>query len=162
MNSPMSLGVAEMNSSDRNMVRAEQELRLIGPEQMIVPLTAEWCYSDQDPYAVTMSLCTGADELVKWSFCRELLAAALLAPAGIGDVQAWPAAASAATAEDGGGTGEKIINIVLDSPDGRARFEADAVGIAEFLARTFAMVPAGQESGYLNIDAGLAELLTQA
>ena len=72
----MSLGVAEMNSSDRDMVRAAQELRLIGPEQMIVPLTAEWCYSRQDPYAVTMSLNTGADEPVKWTFCRELLAAA--------------------------------------------------------------------------------------
>ena len=69
---------------------------------------------------------------------------------------------SSATAEDGAGTGEKIINIVLDSPDGSARFEADAAGIEEFLARTYAVVPAGQESGYLNIDAGLAELLTQA
>jgi hypothetical protein len=158
----MSLGVAEMNSSDRDMVRAAQELRLIGPEQMIVPLTGEWCYSRQDPYAVTMSLNTGADEPVKWTFCRELLAAALLAPAGIGDVQAWPAAASAASAEDGAGTGEKIINIMLDSPDGCARFEAGAAGIEEFLARTYEVVPAGQESGYLNIDAGLAELLTQA
>jgi hypothetical protein len=158
----MSLGVAEMNSSDRDMVRAAQELRLIGPEQMIVPLTAEWCYSRQDPYAVTMSLNTGANEPVKWTFCRELLAAALLAPAGIGDVQAWPAAASAASAEDGAGTSEKIINIVLDSPDGSARFEAGAAGIEEFLARTHEVVPAGQESGYLNIDAGLAELLTQA
>ena len=151
-----------MNSSDRNMVRAEQELRLIGPEQMIVPLTAEWCYNCQDPYAVTMSLYAGAGQPVKWTFCRELLAAGLLAPAGIGDVQAWPAAASAATAEDGAGTGEKIINILLDSPDGCARFEADAAGIEEFLARTYEAVPAGQESGYLNIDAGLAELLTQA
>jgi hypothetical protein len=158
----MSLGVAEMNSSDRDMVRAAQELRLIGPEQMIVPLTAEWCYSRQDPYAVTMSLNTGANEPVKWTFCRELLAAALLAPAGIGDVQAWPAAASAASAEDGAATSEKIINIVLDSPDGSARFEAGAAGIEEFLARTHEVVPAGQESGYLNIDAGLAELLTQA
>ena len=39
----MSLGVAEMSSSDRDMVRAEQELRLIGPEGLIVPLTAgDW------------------------------------------------------------------------------------------------------------------------
>jgi hypothetical protein len=162
MTSLMSLGVAEMNDSDRNMVRAKQELRLIGPEQMIVPLTAEWCYSGQDPYAVTMSLHVGADETVKWSFCRELLAAALLAPAGIGDVKAWPAAASAATAEDGAGAGEKIINIALESPDGCARFEAGAAGIEEFLARTYEVVPAGRESGYLNIDAGIAELLTQA
>jgi hypothetical protein len=150
-----------MSGSNREIVRAEQELRLIGPEQLIVPLTAEWCYSRQDPYAVRMSLDTGADEPVKWTFGRDLLAAALLGHEGIGDVQAWPAA-SAATAEDGAGAGTKILNIVLSSPDGCACFETDAAGIEEFLARTYELVPAGQESGYLNIDAGLAELLTQA
>ena len=158
----MSLGVAEMSGNDREMVRAEQDLWLIGPEEMMVPLTAEWCYSSQDPYAVTMSLHVGADEPVKWTFCRELLAVALLGPAGMGDVQAWPATMHAAAAEDGAGTGEKIINIVLDAPDGCARFEAGAAAIEKFLARTYEVVPAGQESGYLNIDAGLAELLTQA
>ena len=157
----MSLGVAEMGSTDRDMVRAEQELRLIGPEGLIVPLTAAWSYSRKDPYAVTMSLFAGADEAVTWTFCRELLAAALLGPAGIGDVHAWPAAA-VASAEDGVGAGEKILNIMLGSPDGCALFEAVAAGIEEFLGRTYEVVAAGQESGYLNIDAGLAELLTQA
>ena len=151
-----------MSSNDRDMVRVKQGLLLIGPEELIVPLAAEWCYSSQDPYAVTMLLYAGADEPVKWTFCRELLAAALFRPAGMGDVQAWPATAPAATAEDGAGTGEKIINIMLGSPDGCARFEAGAAGIEKFLARTYELVPAGQESGYLNIDAGLTELLTQA
>jgi hypothetical protein len=158
----MSLGVAEMSSNDRDMVRAEQHLRLIGPDELIVPLAAEWRYRSQDPYAVTMLLYSGADEPVTWTFCRELLAAALLGPAGMGDVQAWPATAVAASAEDGAGTGEKIINIMLGSPDGCARFEAGTAGIEKFLARTYEVVPAGQESGYLNIDAGLAQLLTQA
>jgi hypothetical protein len=161
MNSPMSLGVAEMSSTDRDIVRAEQELRLIGPEQLIVPLTAEWCYRRQDPYGVTMSLDTGADEPVEWTFARDLLAEALLAPAGLGDVQAWPAAESAGPQEDGAGT-EKILNIVLGSADGRARFEAGAAGIEAFLARTYELVPDGQESGCLDLDAGLAELLAQA
>src|SRR5215472_5669019 len=88
----MSLGVAEMNGSNRDMVQAEQELWLIGPEDLIVPLTAEWSYHSEDPYAVTMSLDTGADQPVKWHFGRDLLATALLAPAGLGDVQAWPSA----------------------------------------------------------------------
>jgi Streptomyces sporulation and cell division protein, SsgA len=166
MFSPMSLGVAEMNGSNRDMVWAEQELWLIGPEHMIVPLTAEWSYSHEDPYAVTMSLDTGADQPVVWTFARDLLATALLAPAGMGDVQAWPAAESAAAPEDGApaedGTGGKVLNIVLGSPDGCARFETDAAAIEAFLGRTFELVPAGQESGHLNLDAGLAELLTQA
>jgi sporulation and cell division protein SsgA len=151
-----------MSSNDHDMVRAKQGLWLIGPDELIVPLAAEWCYRSQDPYAVTMLLYAGADEPVKWAFCRELLAVALLGPAGMGDVQAWPATAPAASADGGAGTGEKIINIMLGSPDGCARFQAGAAGIEKFLARTYEMVPAGQESGYLNIDAGLAELLTQA
>ena len=157
----MSLGVAEMNGGNRDMIRAEQELWLIGPEHLIVPLTAEWSYTREDPYAVTMSLDTGADQPVRWTFARDLLAAALLAPAGMGDVQAWPAAESAA-AEAGAETGGKVLNILLGSPDRCARFETGAAGIEAFLARTFELVPAGQESGNLNIDAGLLELLTQA
>jgi Streptomyces sporulation and cell division protein, SsgA len=156
----MSLGVAEMSSSDRNMVWAEQELRLIGPEQVIVPLTAEWAYSRQDPYAVVMSLDTHADEPVQWTLCRDLLAAALLAPQGIGDVRAWPSASG--TSENGAGAGEKILNIVLGPPNGCARFETDAAGVEAFLARAYELVPAGQEPAYLNIETGLAELLSQA
>ena len=162
MNLPKSLGAAEMNGSDRDMVWAEQELRLMGPEQLIVPLAVEWSYSRQDPYAVTLSLDTGAEQPVQWIFARDLLASALLGPAGLGDVQAWPAAESAGPQEDGAGAGEKIVNIVLGSPDGSARFEAGAAGIEAFLDRTHELVPAGQESGFLNIDDGLADLLTQA
>jgi hypothetical protein len=158
----MSLGVAEMGGNNRDMVWAEQELWLIGPEQMIVPLMAEWSYNCEDPYAVTMSLDTGAEQPVVWTFARDLLATALLAPAGMGDVQAWPAAESAVPADDEDGAGEKVLNIVLGSPDGCARFETSAAGIEAFLARTFELVKAGQESGYLDIDAELVELLTQA
>lgn len=162
----MSLGVAEMNGSNRDMVWAEQELRLIGPDYLIVPLMAEWSYHREDPYAVTMALHTGGDKPVTWIFGRDLLAAALVAPAGLGDVQGWPSTGSAGPAEDGAGAGasagEKILNIVLGSPDGCAFFEAGATGVEAFLAQTYEVVPAGQESGYLNLDAGLAELLTEA
>ncbi len=160
--SPMSLGVAELNGSNLDMVRAEQELWLMGPEHVVVPLMAEWSYSSQDPYAVQMSLDTGADRPVQWSFARDLLSGGMLAPAGMGDVQAWPAARSTVALTDGPDAGDKVLNILLGSPDGSARFETGAAGIEAFLARTFELVPAGQESGYLNLDAGLAELLAQA
>jgi hypothetical protein len=158
----MSLGVAEMNGSNYELIWTEQELRLIGPDDLIVPLAAEWSYSSQDPYAVMMSLDTGADQPVKWTFARDLLVTALLAPAGMGDVQAWPSTESADPLSGGADAGEKLLNIKLGSPDGSAHFEADAAGIEAFLARTYELVPAGQESGYLDIDAGLAELLAQA
>jgi hypothetical protein len=141
-----------MGSINRDTVSARQDLRLVGPGHVIVPLTAGLSYSRQDPYAVRMSLDVSLDEPVVWAFDRDLLAAALHAPAGIGEVRAWPSAKDQ----------EKILNIVLGPPSGRARFEASAAGIEAFLAQTYELVPAGQETACLDIDAELAELLSQA
>jgi hypothetical protein len=152
----MSLGVAQMSSSSRSAVAAKQDLRLIGPDDLIVLLTARLRYDRRDPYAVKMSLDTGLGKPVEWTFGRDLLAAALHAPQGIGDVRAWPSVAPAAA---GTGADEKIVNIELGPPDGYARFEASAAGIEAFLARTYALVPDGQETACLSLDAELAELL---
>ena len=149
-----------MSNTSRGTVSAEQDLRLVGPGQVIVPLTADLNYSQQDPYAVRMSIYAGADEPVDWSIDRDLLAAALHARQGIGDVRAWPSAASA-PAGKGTDAEEKILNIVLGPPGGCARFEASAAGIEAFLARTYELVPAGQESACLDLDTELIELLSQ-
>jgi hypothetical protein len=158
MNSLMSLGVAEMSRTNRGTVSAEEDLRLFGPDDLIVALTVGLHYSRLDPYAVRMSFGTGIGEPVEWAFSRDLLAAALHAREGIGDVRAWPSAASGT----GTGTGEKILTIVLGPPDGFARFEASAARIEAFLARTYALVPVGQEAACLDLDAEIAELLNQA
>jgi hypothetical protein len=158
----MSQEVAEMSNTSRGTVSAEQDLRLIGPGHVIVPLTADLNYSREDPYTVMMSIYAGTDEPVDWSIDRDLLAAALHARQGIGDVRAWPSAASALAAKEGARAGEKILNIMLGPPGGCARFEASAVGIEAFLARTYELVPAGEESACLNLDAELIELLNQA
>jgi hypothetical protein len=157
----MSQGVAEMSSTSRGTVSAEQDLRLIGPGHVVVPLTADLHYSREDPYAVMMSIYASAGEPVDWSIDRDLLAAALHTRQGIGDVRVWPSAASA-PAEEGADAGEKILNIVLGPPGGCARFEASAAGIEAFLVRTYELVPAGEESACLNLDAELTELLSQA
>jgi hypothetical protein len=107
---------------------------------------------------------------VEWVLARDLLAAGLRASEGIGDVRAWPSAASCdpAAAGAGAGTGvgaaagSGILNIAMSSPFGQAQFETSARAVEEFLARTYAVVPAGQEPAYLDIDADLAELLSQA
>jgi len=150
-----------MSSSDS--ILAEQGLRLVGPGHTIVPIMAGLCYRRQDPYAVTMAFgVADAGEPVTWTFARDLLAAALHGPEGIGDVRAWPSAAPADQAAGEASEGEEILNIVLGSPSGRARFEAYAAEIAAFLARTYQLVPAGQEPAFLNLDAELTELLGQA
>jgi len=143
-----------MSSSNRGTVSAEQDLRLLGPDGVIVALPVGLHYSSQDPYAIRMSFDAGTGEPVKWTFSRDLLAAALHGREGIGDVRAWPSAASAG--------GKKILNIVLGPPAGCAYFEASAAGIEAFLARTFELIPVGQEVDCLDLDAELTELLSQA
>jgi hypothetical protein len=155
MNSPMPLEVAHVSSSTEGQtVSAEQVVWLVGPDDLNVPLTAHLRYDRADPYAVRMSFDAGLPKPVEWAFGRDLLAAALHGPEGIGDVRAWPAA--------GRRPGETIMNIVLGNLDGYARFETSAAEIELFLARTYELVAAGQESDGFDLDAELAELLSQA
>jgi hypothetical protein len=149
-------------SSNRTEVYTEIELGLVGPEQMIVPLMATLSYSCSDPYAIRMAFHVGTDEPVEWALARDLLAAALHGREGIGDVQAWPSAASCDPALDAAGVaGGTILNIAMSSPFGAAQFEISAQAVAGFLYRTYKVVAAGDESGYLDFDAELAELLSQ-
>jgi hypothetical protein len=156
--------------SSRTSVSAELGLGLVGPEHTIVPLMASLYYCSQDPYAIRIAFHVGTGEPVEWTLARDLLAAGLRAREGIGDVQAWPSAASgdpAAGAREGGAAeaaaaGSGILNIVMSSPFGHAQFEVSARAIAEFLRRTYTIVPAGQESGFVDFDAELTELLSQA
>ena len=155
----MSLGVAGMSSNSRTAVSAELSLGLVGPEHTIVPLMASLSYSCHDPYAVTIAFHVGTDEPVEWTLARDLLAAALHSREGIGDVQAWPSAA----AGDGlAGIGRTVLNIAMTSPFGHAQFEASATAIEAFLTRTFQLVPEGEEPAYMDFDAELEELLSQA
>ena len=152
-------------SSNCSGVSVELSLGLVGPEHTIVPLMAELSYSSADPYAVQMAFEVGTDEPVRWILARDLLAAALHGSEGLGDIRAWPSAASCdpEAAAVGGSTAEQqILNIAMSSPYGQAQFEVSARAIEEFLQRTYQLVATGQESSYLNFDAELTELLSQA
>jgi hypothetical protein len=149
-----------MSSNSRTAISAELGLGLVCPEHTIVPLMASLYYSCHDPYAVKMAFHVGTDEPVEWTLARDLLAAALHSREGIGDVQAWPSAAS--SDQGGAAAGQKTLNIAMTSPFGRAQFEASAAAMEAFLVRTYQLVPDGQESAYLDFDAELTELLSQA
>ena len=152
-------------SSNHSEVSAELGLGLVGPERTIVPLTAGLSYSCADPYAVRMAFEVGADEPVEWILARDLLAAALHGSEGLGDVRAWPSAVSCdpdVVAMAGGAAGNAILNIAMSSPYGQAQFEVSAKAIEDFLQRTYELVAIGQESSYLNFDAELTDLLSQA
>lgn len=133
-----------MNSSDTT-VSAELDFMLLGPDGMVVPLIASMFYGNSDPYAVRVAFHNGTDRPVEWVFGRDLLACGLTEPEGIGDVRLWPSPG--------------ILNIEMSAPAGRAHVQAPADDIAEFLRRTYQIVPAGQETSALDIDAELHVLL---
>jgi hypothetical protein len=141
-----------MNNSDT--VSAELGLGLVVHEDTLVPLMASMYYAADDPYAIQIAFHVGLDEPVEWTFARELLSRGTTEAAGLGDVKIWPAADS--------GSGEVVLNIELSSAYGEARFEAPAIEVADFLRRTYEVVPSGTETRHLDMEEGLAELLRQA
>jgi hypothetical protein len=140
-----------MNSS--STVSAELGLRLVVPQQTIVPLVASLYYSKEDPYAIRIAFHVGLDEPVEWIFARELLSSGIEGREGLGDVVVWPAAGSA------DGTGGSVLNIELSSPFGQAHFEAPLTALTGFLLRTFEVVPAGREGEFIDIEGELNDML---
>jgi hypothetical protein len=55
-----------------------------------------------------------------------------------------------------------VLNIELSSPFGQAHFEAPIKEISDFLERTYAIVPEGGESDFVDVGAELTDLLRQA
>jgi len=141
---------------DSSTVSAELGVRLVLPEQTIVPLVARLFYSHEDPYAVRIAFGAGLDEPVEWLFARDLLAMGIEGREGLGDVTVWPSADS-----EGGAPGS-VLHIELSSPLGQAHFEAPAREISDFLRRTYQIVPAGEESRHIDVEAELNDLLRQA
>jgi hypothetical protein len=142
-----------MDSS--STISTELGLRLVVPRQTIVPLVASLYYSKEDPYAIRIAFHVGLDEPVEWIFARELLSSGIEGREGLGDVVVWPSASAADVPGD-------VLNIELSSPFGQAHFEAPIKEISDFLQRTYAIVPAGEETDFVDVESELAELLRKA
>lgn len=135
---------------DQPMIIREGALfELVTPDAPPVPVRVELSYSSRDPYAVQASFRTGQSSPVDWVFARDLLADGLLAPAGTGDVRVKPILGP-----------EERVEVELASPSGHAVFTTAARPLAEFLDRTFELVPATSEYSWLDFDAALDQLLT--
>lgn len=106
-------------------------------------------YRRDDPYAVTMTFITGEGNLT-WTFARELLARGIARPTGDGDVHVAPTI---------GVRGRAIINVELTSPDGHLMLQVRTAEMSEFLGRTFAVVPDGDESAHFDVDEIIAQAL---
>jgi Streptomyces sporulation and cell division protein, SsgA len=126
-------------------VESSVQLRLVVADADAVPLPVSLRYSAADPYAVR-AVFSGDGMEVEWVFARELLRTGLGSPVGDGDVHVWPS----------WGTGRELLMISLTSPDG----QASAADVRSFLDRTAAVVPDGDESAHLDLDAALTRLLS--
>ena len=160
-----------MNSNSNSTVSAELGIQIFVSEQAIRPVPARLFYSREDPYAVRITFHTNLAQPVEWMFARDLLATGTEGRKGLGDVTFWPSAGSAAGGDFGGdfgggfgdgGASGGVLNIALSSPFGKAHFEAPAREISDFLRRTYQIVPAGQESEHIDVEAELNDLLRRA
>ncbi len=114
------------------------------------PIEAELLYDPADPFAVTAVFKTTRHD-VRWTFGRELLTEGLYEPAGDGDVHVWPCLDT---------EGHAVVIIELCSPDGEALIQARPEDMHAFVDRMSALVPAGQESELVDVDATIAAILT--
>lgn len=106
-------------------------------------------YRRSDPFAVAMTFVTSDGDLV-WTFGRDLLAEGVTTPAGVGDVHVAPAVGLSGTA---------MVSIELSSPDGHLVLQARSTDITDFISRSFAVVPQGDESVNFDVDALISQVL---
>jgi hypothetical protein len=144
-----------MNSNSNSTVSAELGIKIFTSQQAIRPVAARLFYSRADPYAIRIAFHVELDQPVEWMFARDLLATGTEGRKGLGDITFWPSAGA-------GGASGGVLNIALSSPFGKAHFAASAREISDFLRRTYQIVPAGEESEHIDIEAELNDLLRQA
>ncbi|MGK2874114.1 MAG: SsgA family sporulation/cell division regulator [Nocardioides sp.] len=130
---------------------ADMSLECVDPWGRSVEAPITLSYRSDDPFAVTL-IFRSSSETVAWIVGRNLLMQGLTAPVGEGDVRIYPSIV----------TGARTV-VVLDfrSPDGRLVAQADSSQLQAFLTQAFAVVPAGTESAFLDIDSLVDDLLAQ-
>jgi hypothetical protein len=103
-------------------------------------LFAKLHYNTKDPYAVRLAF--PSLPISDWVFARDLLAAGLQSPAGVGDVRLEPR--------------HDTVHISLTSPQGHAVLAVDVDDVIEFLIATEELVEYHQET--VDVDDVIARL----
>lgn len=148
--------VKDMPSRPTPAYSCSLTLHLVGPRSWTdVPATL--AYEVGDPYAVQISFgevgqpagTTPSGEGITWMVGRELLRSGIDHPAGEGDIRIWPAHAAT-----------DLLFLHLRAPSGEALFELSRAAVAAFLRQTESLVPLGEETDRLALDAELHALLS--
>ncbi|MFI1864126.1 spore wall synthesis regulator SsgD [Streptomyces jumonjinensis] len=134
------------------LIEQPVQARLVAPAPRMETVPATLRYDREDPFAVRIDFpapatLEGAD--VSWAFGRELLAAGVDAPAGVGDVRVRPY-----------GYGRTVME--FHAQEGVAVVHVRTSEIRRFLERAQDVVPEGREHLFLGLDQDLTELLRDA
>lgn len=112
------------------------------------PVVTRWIYDAGDPYAVSLSIHTRGDRWVEWFVARDLLVAGLTGAEGIGDVRVKPNRVH----------GYDVVVVEISSPDGHAVLEVDHDLLDHFVQASRDVVPLGEESTAVDMDAEIERL----
>ncbi|MER5988056.1 SsgA family sporulation/cell division regulator [Streptomyces sp. NPDC001787] len=129
-------------------LETKTHMMLVAGPDTTVPVPVRLYYLTTDPYAVQFTFDVAPDEVVRWTFARELLDQGMVGPAGMGDVKITPI-----------GDNHARTRIVLESPEGLACLEGATAPLKAWLDSTYKEVPAGHEPSAVDIDSLLDELL---
>lgn len=115
-----------------------------------IPLSAEWSYRSDDPYAVTLTIQDG-DVEQSWTFARDLLDVGMMSGTamGIGDIRIW-------TCDN------EELHIFLTSKFGEARITLDHGDAVDFICAAYEAVPEGDEEDFMDLDGEIEEFLKGA
>jgi hypothetical protein len=131
-------------------VTAELSMSLLldGDRTVEVPCTME--YRADEPYAIHATFRTGPTD-IEWVFGRDLVVEGLQRFSGEGDIVIRPVPHGRIP----------LVEIVLNSPSGRAELYAERAGLEHFLRRTYDIVAVGEEPTLLDIDNVIARILSE-
>ncbi|MEU7278136.1 SsgA family sporulation/cell division regulator [Streptomyces sp. NPDC045431] len=128
------------------------QARLVASAPCMETVSATLRYDRKDPFAVQMAFpapATLEGTEVAWAFSRELLAAGVDQPAGLGDVRVRP-------------YGYDRTVVEFHAPEGVAMVHVRTSEVRRFLQRAQHLVPTGCEHRFLDLDEDLYELLRDA
>ncbi|MFF8828407.1 SsgA family sporulation/cell division regulator [Streptomyces sp. NPDC015131] len=128
------------------------QVRLVASAPRTDDVAATLRYDRRNPYAVQMAFparatLEGVD--VAWEFARELLAAGVDEPAGLGDVRVRPYGYDRTVVEFHALEGVAVVHVRTSE-------------VRRFLRRALHLVPEGREHEFLDLDQDLTELLRDA
>ncbi|WP_406457276.1 SsgA family sporulation/cell division regulator [Streptomyces sp. NBC_00876] len=131
------------------VIEQSVQARMVASAPQMETLPAVLSYDRRDPFAVRMVFpapATLEGTEVSWEFARELLAAGLDTPAGVGDVRVRP-------------FGYDRTVLEFHAAEGIAMVHVRTAEVRRFLRRAQGLVPAGDEFRFLDLDGSLTELL---